>query len=117
MILDDNSYMRGDCKKVLIIGLILFLLSSTTYYKNSVCCMFSATRSYGFPGQFLILNKTTDSYDEAKKIEHVDGFNLLKNGWKLRFAASIESPVSASAHVNLIVNVFFWLLIGWFLVF
>jgi hypothetical protein len=88
---------------VIIISLLLFTLTSFVH-TNSICCMFAAIRSYGFPGQFVVISKETDSLEEAKKVNTVSTQELLKQGWHIKFGASMDSPISQSAAFNGIVN-------------
>ena len=47
--------------------------------------MFGANQYYGWPNAYVMLTKTTNDYDEAKKVETKSLFYLLKNGWEVKF--------------------------------
>lgn len=96
-------------------GLILFGAFSFVR-TNDICCMFVAKRAYGFPGQYLILSKETDSWEEAQKVKTLPVWRLLEQGWKVRLGAEYNSPVSPVAAVNLVVNLGVWLGAGWVVV-
>ena len=102
-------------RKTLVLTAVLVFLS-LFIYSNQICCMFSATRPYGFPGQYLLLVKNTDSYDEALKINYLNGKELIEQGWKLTYGASVNSSISSSPTINLIFNFLFYLTISFFLV-
>lgn len=93
---------------VLLVFLITALLfvTSSLIHKNEICCMFASFRAYGFPGQYLVISKETDSLIEAQKIYSSTAYELLKQGWKIKFSATMFSPVSQSAFFNLIINLF-----------
>lgn len=78
-------------------------LTSALSTKNEVCCMFASCRYYGFPGSFLAVCKTTDSYAEAEKVNHTPTSALLEQGWRLHFAGNPLDPLpgpSASLFVD-----------------
>jgi len=66
--------------------------------------MFASMRSYGFPGQYLMISKETDSWEEAQKVNTLPTIELLKHGWQIKFEASMDSPISHSAAFNVIMN-------------
>jgi hypothetical protein len=90
---------------VVTISFILFILS-LSFYNNSVYCMFTSIRAYGFPGQFVVLNKETDSLEEAQKVNSFTTQELLKRGWQIKFGASINLPISQFATFSVIANIF-----------
>jgi len=100
---------------VIFITCIIFILSSFAY-TNNICCMFVSIRSYGFPGQYLIISKETDSWEEANKINTLSTQELLRQGWKVKFEAPTESRVSSSAVVNLLINLALWFTISFVIV-
>lgn len=89
--------------KVFFTALLLFTLS-LLIYKNDICCMYGAIRTYGFPGQYLILSKETDSLIEARKVNYLSSKELVKQGWKVTFGVSTELLISSSPVFNLIFN-------------
>ncbi len=68
--------------------------------------MFSASRYYGWPNSFILVNKTTESFDEAKKVDTENFINLIKSGWKVSFRANEfgQYGLSSIALLNLGVN-------------
>ncbi len=73
--------------------------------------MFSASRYYGWPSSFIVVNKTTEYLEEAKKVETESLVYLLKNGWKISFKADIigQNGLTSMAIVNLMANYFLYL--------
>jgi hypothetical protein len=80
--------------------------------------MFSASRYYGWPSSFIIVNKTTEFLNEAKMVETENLVNLIKNDWKIRFRANNfgQYGLSLSAIFNLITNYLLYLGISWLIV-
>lgn len=105
-------------KKIVIFLSLFFLLVSTLVYRSDICCMFSATRYYGWPSSFIVVNKTTEFLDEAKKVETKNLVSLMKDGWKISFGANQmgQYGISPIVIVNLISNYLFYLLISYLLV-
>jgi len=66
--------------------------------------MFSATRSFGFPGQFILIHKETNIWEEAQKVNTLSTKELLKQGWQIQLGASVNSPISQHALLNIVVN-------------
>lgn len=69
--------------------------------------MFWTGRAYGFPGTYLVLSKTTESMEEANKVYRLSSRQLISQGWQPRFTSTIDSPLSHSPLVNLVVNLLF----------
>lgn len=105
--------MVGDKKRAIVSLSLFFLLISTFIYRSGICCMFNATRYYGWPSSFIVVSKTTEFLDEAKKVETENLVNLINNGWKVSFQANqIGQPgLSSLAILNLITNYLFYLII------
>lgn len=76
--------------------------------------MFSASRYYGWPNSFILINKTTESFDEAKKIETENLINLTKNDWKITFKANEfgQYGLTPIAMLNLIINYILYLILA-----
>ncbi len=93
-------------KKIIFILSFLFLAISTLIYRSDICCMFSASRYYGWPSSFILVNKTTESFDEAKKVETENLINLIKNDWKVSFKANEFGQYGLTSIVilNLVTN-------------
>ncbi len=68
--------------------------------------MFSASRYYGWPNSFILVNKTTESFDEAKKVDTENFINLIKSDWKVSFSANMfgQYGLSSMALLNLVTN-------------
>jgi hypothetical protein len=98
---------------VILSALVLFSLTSL-FHKNSICCMFSSIRSYGFPGQFVTISKETDSLKEAQKVNTLSTPELLKQGWQMKFGTEMASPISLNTSVNVVVNILLCLIISFF---
>ena len=96
-------------KKILLSALLLTIVS-TFIYKTDICCMFTATRYYGWPSSFISVSKTTETLDEAKKVDSEKLTNLLKEDWQVRFSANYIRKVglSSSAIINLATNYLFY---------
>ena len=105
-------------KRIMFILSFFFLLISTLIYRTDICCMFSASRYYGWPSSFILVNKTTESFDEAKKVETENFFNLTKSGWKVSFRANEfgKYGLSSITILNLIVNYIFYLVIAFLII-
>ena len=97
-------------KKILLSALLLTIVS-TFIYKTDICCMFTATRYYGWPSSFISVSKTTETLDEAKKVDSEKLTNLLKDGWQVRFNADYirRMGLSSIAVINLATNYLFYL--------
>src|SRR5690606_23011215 len=106
--------MSGNKKTIVFLSLLFFVLS-TFIYRTDICCMFNGARYYGWPSSFIVVNKTTEFLDEAKKVETENIFYLVKNDWKINFTASKMGRfgISSSATFNLITNYLFYLLIAY----
>lgn len=109
--------MASKRKTMVFLSLLLFVLS-TFIYRIDICCMFNAARYYGWPSSFIVVNKTTELLDEAKKIETENIAYLVKNGWKINFTASKMGRfgLSSLATFNLITNYLFYLLIAYLII-
>lgn len=106
-------------KKFFYLSISLFLLFLFSFISRSeICCMFSSSRYYGWPSVYISVNKTTDSLEEAKKVETESGYFLLKNGWQPRFSGHYLGSYGAtsSALLNLILNFLFFLTVSILLV-
>ena len=91
--------------KVLILSILLFI-STSLIKRSEICCMFSATRYYGWPNVFITVTKTTETLKEAKKVETESLNHLLENGWKMRFGSDFMGIYSwtSVALLNLLIN-------------
>lgn len=109
--------MEGKRKTMVFLSLLFFVLS-TLIYRTDICCMFNAARYYGWPSSFIVVNKTTEFLDEAKKVETENIVYLVKNGWKINFTASKMGRfgISSLATFNLITNYLFYLLIAFLII-
>lgn len=105
-------------KRIMFILSLFFLLISTLIYRSDICCMFSASRYYGWPNSFILVNKTTESFDEAKKVETENLISLIKNDWKVSFKANEigQYGLSSMAILNLIISYIFYLVIAFLIV-
>jgi len=103
--------MVNNKRRTVIILSVFFLLISTLIHRSEICCMFNGTRYYGWPNAFVTVSKTTEFLDEAKKIETENIFYLIKNGWKVNFAANAmgQYGISSSAGFNLTTNYLIYL--------
>ena len=110
--------MISSKKRIIIFLSLFFLLISTLTYRSDICCMFSASRYYGWPSSFILVNKTTEFLDEAKKNETENLVSLIKNDWKISFKANEigQYGLSSITIFNLITNYLFYLLISYLLV-
>lgn len=104
-------------KKAAILG-FFFLLATTLIYRSDICCMFNASRYYGWPSSYIVVNKTTEFLEEAKKIETENVVNLVKDGWTVSFNANAmgQFGVSSVAALNLITNYLFYYAISYLLI-
>jgi len=98
-------------KKAVLLGAFVLLMFSTFVYKNDICCMFNATRYYGWPSPYIVVSKTTELLDEAKKIESESLIELINDGWQVRFVGNYTKRIGISSYtvVNLITNYLFYL--------
>ncbi|MFA6410464.1 MAG: hypothetical protein WCW26_02710 [Candidatus Buchananbacteria bacterium] len=84
-------------KKYLLIfslGLIFFLGTSLFSYSD-ICCMFSASRYYGWPYPYLSLNKTVETLAEANQVKTLPVWQLITQGWQFHFGGDMlnSSPL------------------------
>jgi len=70
---------------IILLSFILLAASTLFHHHTEICCMFGANQYYGWPNAYLTLSKTTNDYDEAKKVETENLFYLLKHGWEIKF--------------------------------
>ena len=96
----------------LILAIVLFCLS-LFYVKNEICCMFASNRHRGFPYQIVLISKTTDNWEEARKVYHLNDLELLKQGWNLKIGSVFGPPPLWSIPFNFI----FYLVISGGLIF
>jgi hypothetical protein len=68
--------------------------------------MYNSSRYYGWPNALVSINKTTDDFQEAEKIETKSLPYLLKNGWKISFPADDMGlySVTGSPLIDLFLN-------------
>ena len=99
----DNSRPR----KVLpiIIFSFLFLIISSFFNRQSLCCQYTGTRHYGWPFSFFTISQTTDSLEDAKQVFTQPASSLLQNGWDTNFT-----------FINLIFNYLLCLVVAFILV-
>lgn len=108
-------------KKIYLIAFLLsclFVGFSVLISHSEICCMFSASRYYGWPNDFLILNLTTDSFETARMVKTASTIELMKNGWDFKFGAHYlgSHGISSSAYMNLVANFVFYYLISFILI-
>lgn len=77
--------------------------------------MFSASRYLGWPARYLILNKTTDDYLEAKKVLQLSTPELLRQGWNLKLGQEMVSW-SPSPKLSFLLDVLLSFALGFFCV-
>ncbi|MFA5185700.1 MAG: hypothetical protein WC551_04380 [Patescibacteria group bacterium] len=107
-----NKLLASDWRLTTGIGAVFFVLTSIFSGRNEICCMFSACRSYGFPGTFLSLCKTTDSFQEAQLINHSSALDLLRQGWHPAFTSRMND-FFPSATINLLLDFALAVLVSW----
>ncbi len=73
---------------IFCLGVIVFVITSLYNYSD-ICCMFSASRYYGWPYPYLSLQKTVDTLEEANQIKTGSVSELIKNGWQFHFSGDI----------------------------
>jgi len=61
--------------------------------------MFASMRSYGFPKQYIVISKETDSLEEAQRVYTLSTIELLREGWQIK--------ITSIAHVVMNVSVYF----------
>jgi len=76
---------------IFVLGLLLFVLLSLHSFSD-ICCMFSATRYYGWPYPYITLQKTVETLEEAELIKTETTMALLQNGWRFHFVAPMTGP-------------------------
>lgn len=94
-------------KKYLLIfglGVIFFIISSLSSYSD-ICCMFSASRYYGWPYPYLSLQKTVDTLAEANQIKTNSVLELTKNGWQFHFSGDMSNTSPFGSAGNLILDI------------
>jgi len=83
--------MQKNKIKITLLAIFIFLLFSSFSYSN-ICCMFSASRYYGWPFSYLSLHKAVETYEEASRIKTDRFWELKKDGWEFSF--SVEAVPS-----------------------
>jgi hypothetical protein len=86
------------------LGVILFIATSLYSYSD-ICCMFSASRYYGWPYPYLSLQKTVDTFAEASKIKTDSVLELTKNGWQFNFSGDMLKTSPFGALGNFILDI------------
>jgi hypothetical protein len=99
----DNSRPR----KVLpiIIFSFLFLIISSFFNRQSLCCEYTGARHYGWPFSFFTISQTTSSLEDAKQVFTQPVSYLFQNGWDTDFT-----------FINLIFNYLLCLVVAFILV-
>ena len=76
---------RGKILLIFILAADLFLLSFLfSQNKIETIDTFISTQSYGFPLSAFSIAKTTEDYNEARKIYKLDTLELLSQGWEIK---------------------------------
>jgi uncharacterized membrane protein YccF (DUF307 family) len=86
-----------------IFGLFLFSITSSISY-SEICCMFSASRYYGWPYPYLVLNKTVETYEEAEHVKNDSISALMNTGWKLSFGNHMTKSLLRSPVLSMLSN-------------
>lgn len=98
-------------KYPMIFGLgVIFFIAASSYSYSNICCMFSASRYYGWPYPYLSLNKTVQTLAEAGLIKTLTVPELIHRGWRFNFSGDMlkTSPFGTSG--NLIFDITFSLI-------
>ncbi|MFA4954762.1 MAG: hypothetical protein WC641_05610 [Patescibacteria group bacterium] len=96
---------------ILVAAAVLTALTLLTKPHNEICCAFAANRYFGWPGTFLVLHKTTDDLNEAKKVLTLSNSELMRQGWELDWGYDLESW-SFNASTSFLVDSLISLMLG-----
>lgn len=104
-------------KKSLVLGFFA-VLGLSFVSRSEICCMFSASKYFGWPNAYLYLNKETDNLKEAKKVETESAINLLEDGWKLRVGSDAVGKFgfTSNGYINFGLNLIIFTGIFWILI-
>ncbi len=92
--------------KVFVVGFALIIFTGFSLYSFSeICCMFGATRYYGWPYPYLVLNKTVETYEEAVLVKNEPASSLMASGWEMRFSTHMTRSVLGSPVFSLIADI------------
>ena len=87
-----------------IIFAIIIFIGLSFYSFSEICCMFGASRYYGFPYSYITLGKTVESYQEANKVNTESALALIKDGWKLSFSTHMTKGLLGSSFFSLLAD-------------
>lgn len=97
-----NEYMK---KIILIAVSLLVFLGFSLYSYSEICCMFGATRYYGWPYSYISLSKSVETYEEAKRVKQDSALELKKDGWQWRFDVRMsQKSILGSSVISLMTN-------------
>jgi len=89
---------------ITVLFAILIFAGFSFYTYSEICCMFSASRYYGWPYSYLVLNKSVDSYLEAERVKSDSALVLMEDGWKLSFSTHMTKGLLGSAILSLLAD-------------
>lgn len=101
---------------ILVLSLIFFGFSSLYSYTD-ICCMFSASKYYGWPYPYLNLNKTVETLGEANLVKSLPAQELIKRGWKFNFSSDIVNSTPFGKIGNFIFDYLICLLLSWLVIY
>jgi hypothetical protein len=87
----------------ILLAVIIFI-GFSLYSYSEICCMFSASRYYGFPYPYLVLNKSVETYAEAERVKTDSTSVLIHAGWKLNFGTHITQGALGSPVLSLLAD-------------
>ena len=95
-----------------LLGVFLFALFTFVRPTYEICCMFAATRYYGFPYEYVALHHLVDTYSEAERIMTAPTYELLKSGWRPALMAPFDGGLLGSPMLGLAVDLLFSLAVA-----
>jgi len=100
----------------ILLAVLIFSGFSLNAY-NEICCMFSASRYYGWPFPYFVLNKSVETYAEAERLKTDSTFALIESGWQFNFSTHMTQGVLGSPVLSLLADVMISIVLGFVLVF
>ncbi len=101
---------------IILFSIIIFI-GFSFYSYSEICCMFSASRHYGWPYPYLVLNKSVNTYTEAECVKTDSAFNLIDAGWELKFSTHMTKGLLGSSVLSLLADLFVSFAIAFALIF
>jgi phage host-nuclease inhibitor protein Gam len=101
---ESGTLIHMKTRLIIAIGLLVFLSSSLISF-SEICCMFSATRYFGWPFPYLTLSQEVATRVEAELIHTESVRSLMATGWQWRFAPHMTRSALSSPFVSVALDI------------